>query len=346
MTSVAEPYPQPNVPETKSGSRKKKALALLLLLGIAASTFLAVRYLQTGKPISKIAGPMVPAPVQSLLQSDPVYVDSRWDITRPLGVAAGPNGTMYVTESAGDRLIRGFDAKGAQFAAFAPAGTDNLNRLPTYVAVSPAGLVYVSDQMLRSVNIYSATGEPVGQVAAPSAEGWGPTALAFDRAGNLYVADVFGAAHRVLVYDAQGALQLSFGKAGTGPGEFSFPNGIAADSKGNIYVADSGNGRVQAFDRTGTLLWAIGRGTGKGDLALPRGIAVDDAHNLLYVVDTTDQSVKVYDISGVSPKLALTMGGQGAAADSLRFPNSVALATGERTIYIADRENNRVAIFK
>ncbi len=96
MTSVAEPYPQPNVPETKSGSRKKKALALLLLLGIAASTFLAVRYLQTGKPISKIAGPMVPAPVQSLLQSDPVYVDSRWDITRPLGVAAGPNGTMYV----------------------------------------------------------------------------------------------------------------------------------------------------------------------------------------------------------------------------------------------------------
>jgi sugar lactone lactonase YvrE len=124
--------------------------------------------------------------------------------------------------------------------------------------------------MKRTIFVFSASGEPRGEIAAPVAEGWIPMALAFDRAGNLYVTDTTPGQHRVLVMDRQGILVRQFGKEGQDRGDFSFPNGIAVDSKGNIFVADSGNGRVQAFDKTGALLFAIGRGTAKGP-AMPRG---------------------------------------------------------------------------
>jgi len=45
-----------------------------------------------------------------------------------------------------------------------------------------------------------------------------------------------------------------WGRAGTGPGEFRQPHGIAVDDRGVIYVADRRNARLQRFDLDGKYL--------------------------------------------------------------------------------------------
>lgn len=79
-----------------------------------------------------------------------------------------------------------------------------------------------------------------------------PTDVAWDSAGNIFVADGMGNA-RVAKFDSKGVFIKSWGSRGTDPGMFGTVTGIAADAQGNVYVADGGNKRIQVFDNNGTL---------------------------------------------------------------------------------------------
>lgn len=79
-----------------------------------------------------------------------------------------------------------------------------------------------------------------------------PTDVAWDAAGNIYVADGYGNA-RVAKFDKNGKFIKSWGSRGVAPGQFNTPRGIALDAQGNVYVADAGNRRIQVFDSDGTL---------------------------------------------------------------------------------------------
>jgi DNA-binding beta-propeller fold protein YncE len=69
-------------------------------------------------------------------------------------------------------------------------------------------------------------------------------------------------------------LALSWGGAGTGPGQFLSPRDVAVDEDGFVYVADEMNDRIQVFTQTGEFLreW---RGSGWHTLDAPRSIAID-----------------------------------------------------------------------
>jgi DNA-binding beta-propeller fold protein YncE len=78
-----------------------------------------------------------------------------------------------------------------------------------------------------------------------------PTDVAWDAAGNIYVADGYGNA-RVAKYDKNGTWIKNWGSRGTGPGQFNVVHGIAIDATGTVYVADRDNKRIQVFDSEGT----------------------------------------------------------------------------------------------
>ena len=117
--------------------------------------------------------------------------------------------------------------------------------------------------------------------------------FAVDEAGNVFVVNV--AQSRVEVYDRRGRLTTSWGTKGDGPGEFDFTlggargrynrGGLDIDAEGNVYVADTGNARVQKFDRDGKLLVAWGgKGNADGLFQQPSDIAISGTGDV-YVLD-------------------------------------------------------------
>ena len=107
-----------------------------------------------------------------------------------------------------------------------------------------------------------------------------PSGVATAPNGDVYVSDGHGGKSnaRVMKFSKDGKFLLSWGKKGTGPGDFGELHGIAVDSTGRVFVADRGNSRVQIFDANGKYLdeWKqFGR---------PSGIYID-ANDTLYVTD-------------------------------------------------------------
>jgi DNA-binding beta-propeller fold protein YncE len=80
----------------------------------------------------------------------------------------------------------------------------------------------------------------------------GTTDIAFGPNGRLFISDGYGNA-RILEYASDGRRVKVWGSAGTGPGQFQIPHGIAYEGK-TLYVADRGNSRVQRFDLDGHYL--------------------------------------------------------------------------------------------
>lgn len=59
------------------------------------------------------------------------------------------------------------------------------------------------------------------------------------------------------------------GSSGTGSNQFSSPQYATTDSSGNIYVADTGNSRIEIFDKNFNYIdkWGSG-GNGNGNFSL------------------------------------------------------------------------------
>jgi len=319
--------------EEPSG-RKRRALLALLLLLLLCSSLAWFRYLTTRKPLPEV----LPAAVAVSGPLKPHYLFSIYGVREPVGVAVTPAGDrIYVTESAGERLIRAFDGDGKELFSFAPPDTNAATRAPVYIDLDETGRVFVSDRTRHAIDIYDAGGNYQESMKPLTEDGWSPLGVTFV-GDSLYLTDVTLKKHRILKVGPDGKVALQFGREGRGGGDkLWFPNDVVVDAQGRIYVSDSNNGRVKVFDQSGSLLDTI------PGFALPRGMAIDD-QQWLYIVDTVDHSVSVLDVSGESPKALFSIGVRGMGDGEFNYPNDIAI-DGNRRIYIADRVNNRVQVW-
>ena len=108
-----------------------------------------------------------------------------------------------------------------------------------------------------------------------------PSDILVSPKGEVFVADGHGGNSnaRIVKFSKDGKYIKTWGKKGSGPGEFDTPHSLAMDSSGRLFVADRGNSRIQLFDQDGMFLadWKqFGR---------PSGVYIDK-HDTLYAADT------------------------------------------------------------
>ncbi len=177
-------------------------------------------------------------------------------LNHPFGVAVDSSGNVYIADQ-GNQVIRKVAANGTistiAGTAAAPgslsAGGDGGPAAKAAfaslyaIAISPAGNIYVSDTLSRSIREITANGIIQTVVSNVSA-----VSLAIDAAANIYYVDLF---NNYVWKVAPGASPVIIAGSGTagysgdgGPAvfaELNVPSGIALDSSNNVYVADSNN---------------------------------------------------------------------------------------------------------
>ena len=133
-----------------------------------------------------------------------------------------------------------------------------------------------------------------------------------------------------------------FGSAGTGPGQFSQPQGIALDPQdAEIFVADSNNNRVQVFNSQGVFERQFGSlGNGAGQFNIPEGVGVSPVAPFdVYIADTNNNRVERFTNDGT---FVSAFGTSGAGPGQLEFPRNIAFDP-QGNVYVGDTgANNRV----
>jgi DNA-binding beta-propeller fold protein YncE len=106
-----------------------------------------------------------------------------------------------------------------------------------------------------------------------------PTNVAVAPNGDIYVTDGYGNSS-VHCFGADGEWIHSWGRPGSGPGEFSTPHAVWVDDHNRVLVADRENNRVQLFDADGKYI------TEWGNLYHPMDIFIG-TDGMAYVTDQT-----------------------------------------------------------
>jgi uncharacterized protein (TIGR03437 family) len=185
----------------------------------------------------------------------------------------------------------------------------------------------------------------------------GPSGIAEDTAGNLYIADTFNNRIRKLTATTGTISTIAgTGTAGAEEGRIATPDGIAIDSRGLIYFADTGNDRILQIQPDGsTAVIAGGNGNGySGDgsfaknalLNGPGAVAIDKSDNIYFADSGNNRVRKITPADGLIHLVAgngkVAFSGDGASATSAGMsPHGLAIDT-DGTLYIADWANSRV----
>lgn len=155
---------------------------------------------------------------------------------------------------------------------------------------------------------------------------------------HVYVAD--SGNDRIERFNLDGGEPMQWGSFGSGPGQFSYPRGVAAN-EAEVVVSDDDNHRIEVFDPDGAFLAAVGsHGTGPQQFGFPYGVALDAAGNVYVADDINHRVVKL--TAQLTP--AGVWGGLGSQRGQLAFPRAIASDPAGDT-YVADTANDRVQVF-
>jgi NHL repeat len=252
-TGRGDPPAEGTFPVRRALRTRGVAFGLAVAAGATACSGTPARSLQLTPSTSPSA---VPNPFTIVAR----YTASSLGLHRPIDLAIGPDGNVYITDAepsvtvmAPDgRLLLRWGSSGSRPGEFSfePDLNDNLH---ASIAVGEDGTVYVSDS------------------------------------GNS----------RVDVFTSTGAFLRQFGSQGIGHGRFMDVFDLAADAQGDVYVADDQVATLSKFSPTGSFEWSIGGfATRDPDLRGHFHLATVDPHGRVVAAIAEARRIVYIDAAG------------------------------------------------
>ena len=209
---------------------------------------------------------------------------------------------------------------------------------PYAIAVAQSGRIYVTDTAARRVFVIDRDKRKVSFIGdRGNAALTKPVGIAVDAVGTVFVSDA--TLKRIFAFAPDGTFTTAIGKEG----DFDSPSGLAIDrTRKVLYVVDSSRHQIVAYSLVdGTRLRTIGRRGGEqGEFNFPTNIFVD-AVGRLYVADTLNFRVQIFDEHGTFVRMFGTLGD---APGTFNRPKGIAVDS-EGHIYVADSAFDNFQIF-
>jgi sugar lactone lactonase YvrE len=295
----------------------------------------------------------------------------------PWGIAIDSSDQLYIADQINQRIRKitsaGIVSTLAGSGAVANVdgvGTSASFHYPAGIAVSAAGVVYVSDQgshRIRQIDAASVVTTLAGS-SVGFADGTGtaaafhyPTSIAVANVNQLIVADSFN--NRVRLVTTAGGVVTTL--AGNTPGyqdgaatqaRFSAPFGLAYHSASDsIFIADADNSVIRKIDSGGTVSTVAGRVGAQGSVNAsladseyrePNGVITDTQGNLI-LLDTRNHVLRKLNpttnlVSTIAGDFRMFGGADGTgSAARFRLPNALTRDAADN-LYVTDRSNHTI----
>jgi DNA-binding beta-propeller fold protein YncE len=207
-----------------------------------------------------------------------------------------------------------------------------------HILVAFAGIVLLLMSTGRLTAMECIQSEVLGSIAPAGVDQ--PSDVAIGPQGRVYLVD--GVNNRIVVTDADGKPQFSFGRGGGGAGELQHPLGIDISKQGQVFIADTGNHRIQVFDPQGGFLYMFPLKTAPGEKpAAPVDVLALDRKSYLYISDRDNHKIRVHQQKGA---FVFEWGGYGEVRGRFRYPGILA-ANQYNQIFVVDVLNTRIQEF-
>lgn len=230
---------------------------------------------------------------------------------------------------------------------------------------------YLFSQIITTVAGNGISGFNGDGIPATAAELYFPEGIAFDKVGNLYIADSYNS--RIRKIDTLGIITTV---AGTGSNGFNgdgglataaqlyFPSDVAFDSYGNMYICDTHNDRIRKVNTSGIISTVAGNGfnspnnggfAGDGGYATSAelywpGFVKFDMMGNMYISDDLNDRIRKVNTAGIITTVAGAgnggyVGNGGVPATTANLTSSTGTTTdGMGNLYISDGDFNQVKV--
>ena len=305
----------------------------------------------------------------------------------PDGITFDTAGNLYIAEVAASKVARiGPDGKfsvlaGTGAAGEGPIGGPAKNALlstPRSLVADARGDLFFSDNLANVVYAITADGTLLvvaGQVFNPGYSGdngpslratlRAPFGIAFDKAGNLLIADKDSNVIRrvagdltITTFAGTGVRGFSGDNGAATSATLSGPQGIAIDANGDLLICDRFNNRIRMITPDGTITTIAGDGrsltTGDGGPATqaslngPFNLTLDAAGNI-YVLEASGAVLRRIDTSGTISTIAGTpsvlLDGLDGVPANQAFLNVGGLAfDSSGNLYLASFDDDKIRV--
>ncbi len=219
--------------------------------------------------------------------------------------------------------------------------SDGRFQKPRAIAIDDNDQLYIVDKTGR-IQVFDSEGKFLRGWKTPETANGKPTGLSIDREGNLMVADTHY--FRVLFYTVDGTPlpeKTLGGSFGPEQGQMAFVTDCVQTENGEYLVSEYGAyDRIQKYSRDGKFIdWFGEHGDAPNQFSRPQSLALDE-NGHLWIADSCNHRIQVYDWSENEPRLIKSFGSNGTEPGQFRYPYGIYL--GVDCIYVAEYAGHRI----